>query len=447
MRQPLNHLFCTLLLALYLALATLPAQAQTLIRDAEIERSLHELAAPLLSAAGMSTQRMNFWILQDNSLNAFVAGPQTIVLHTGLLMKLNTPEQVQAVLAHEIAHIANGHLSRRPANMQAAGRLARLGLALAIATAAITGNSEAAVGLGMGTAGASQMAFFAHTRAEEASADKSAARYMISAGIDPVAMVDVLLVFRGQEALSVTRQDPYIRTHPLTRDRLRAAENAASAANVPDRDRSESAYWYARLQGKLSAFLRNPSWTFQRIGDRQDEIALMRRAIAHHKTPDPARAIATVERLVETRPNDPYYTELHGQILFENRRYKEAVEAYREAAALAPREAQIQAGLGRALLALKTPASDQDALRALQIAYSRDPVNPRLLRDLAQAYSANDQPGMASITVAERYALRGRLRDAEIHARRAAGLLPAGSPGERRAQDIIRAAERAKDRR
>ncbi len=446
MRRSLNHLICAVLLAINICAAALPAQAQTLIRDAEIERSLRELAAPLLSAAGMSTQRMNFWLLSDDRLNAFVAGPRTIVMHTGLILRLDTPEQVQAVLAHEIAHIANGHLSRRPANMQASGRLARLGLALAIATAAITGSGEAAAGIGMGTAGASRRAFFAHTRAEEASADKSAARYMISAGIDPVAMVDVLTVFRGQEALSTARQDPYVRTHPLTRDRLRAAENAASQASVPDRDNSNSAYWYARLQGKLSAFLRNPGWTFQRIGDRQDELALMRRAIAHHKTPNPTRAIATAEKLNEVRPNDPYYTELYGQILFENRRYDAAVAAYREAASLAPREAQIQAGLGRALLAQKTPTADREALRALQIAYSRDPIDPRLLRDLAQAYAANDQPGMASITVAERYALRGKLDDAAIHARRAAGLLPAGSPGERRAQDIIRAAERARDR-
>lgn len=447
MHRSLTQFLCALVLAICTWTATMPAQAQTLIRDAEIERSLRELAAPLMAAAGLGTQRMNFWLLNDDSLNAFVAGPKTIVLHTGLLLRLNTPEQVQAVLAHEIAHIANGHLARRPANLQASGRLARLGLALAIATAAITGSGEAAAGLGIGTADASRRAFFAHTRAEEASADRSAGRYMVQAGIDPGAMVDVLEVFRGQEALTTIRQDPYVRTHPLTRDRLRAAESMANAAQVPDRDNSSSTYWYARLKGKLSAFLRNPSWTFQRIGNRQDEIALMRRAIAYHKTPDPVRAIATADALIEARPGDPYYTELRGQILFENRRYEAAVEAYREAVELAPREAQILAGYGRALLALKTPAANRDALKALQRAYSRDPIDPRLLRDLSQAYAANDQPGMASITVAERYALRGRLDDAAIHARRAAGLLPVGSPGERRAQDILRAADRAKTKR
>ncbi|WP_425090545.1 M48 family metalloprotease [Tropicimonas sp. S265A] len=439
----LKHFLTTLCLICATVVSTLPANGQSLIRDAEIERSLRELAAPLMNAAGLGNQRMNFWILDDSKMNAFVAGPKTIILHSGLLFRLETPEMVQAVLAHEIAHIANGHLSRRPANLQASGRMARVGLALALAAAAATGSAEAAVGLGVGSADAARRAFFAHTRAEEASADRSAGRYMVGAGIDPGALVDVMEVFRGQEVLTTARQDPYVRTHPLTRDRLRAAQGMAAAANVPDRDRSASAYWYARLQGKLSAFLRNPNWTQRRIGNRTDEVALMRRAIAYHKTPDPERAIATMDKLLSVRPNDPYYNELLGQILFESRRYPQAVEAYRRAVALAPREAQIQAGLGRALLALKTSSATREALNVLQRAYSRDPVNPRLLRDLAQAYAETGQSGMASITVAERYALAGRLDDAAVQARRASGLLPAGSPGARRAQDIIRSAERS----
>jgi predicted Zn-dependent protease len=443
MHRTLRHRLASLLLGLCALFAALPAQAQSLIRDAEIERSLRELAAPLVSAAGLGIQQMEFWILNDDQMNAFVAGPKTIVIHSGLLLRLNTPEQVQAVIAHEVAHISNGHLSRRPANMQASGRMARLGLALAIATAAATGSAEAAAGLAIGTQDASRRAFFAHTRAEEASADRSAARYMISAGVDPGAMVDVLEVFRGQEMLTTNRQDPYVRTHPLTRDRLRAAVSTAQTADVPERDRSSSAYWYARLQGKLSAFLRNPGWTMDRIGDRQDEIALMRRAIAYHRTPDPSRAIATMDKLLSLRPEDPYYHELKGQILFETRRYPAAVESYRRAYQLAPREAQIAAGLGRAMLALKTTAANKEALGVLQNAYARDPINPRLLRDLAQAYAENGQSGMASVTVAERYAMGGRMKDAAVQARRAAGQLPAGSPGERRAQDILRAAERA----
>lgn len=424
--------------------AALPAAAVSLIRDAEIERSLKELARPLMAAAGINPARIDIWVVNDSKLNAFVADPQTMVLHSGLLLELDTPEQVQAVLAHEIAHIANGHITRRMENFRASNRLARLGFVLAAAAGAAAGSAEAAAGLALGTADAARRSFFGHTRAEEAAADQSSARFMANSGISPVAMVEVLNIFRGQEALSPGRQDPYLRTHPLTRDRLRAAQGFSAAYSVAEVDRITQAYWYERLQGKLSAFLRNPNWTLRRVPESdQSEIAVMRRAIAYHQTPNPSRAAREVRKLVEMRPDDPYYQELEGQFAFETRRYSDAVRYYSRAVELAPREPLIKAHLGRALLALQTPASTRKALEVLQQAYTRDPGNPSMLRDLAQAYARTNQNGMASVTTAERYALSGRLRDAEIHARRALALLREGSPGHARARDLVRSAERA----
>jgi predicted Zn-dependent protease len=92
---------------------------------------------------------------------------------------------------------------------------------------------------------------------------------MVSAGIDPTAMLEVLDLFRGQEALSVGRQDPYVRSHPLTRDRYRTVQAFLATQGAGPEPSVASAYWYARLNAKLSAFLRNPSWTLRRI-DRND---------------------------------------------------------------------------------------------------------------------------------------------------------------------------------
>jgi hypothetical protein len=89
-------------------------------------------------------------------------------------------------------------------------------------------------------------------------------------------MLEVLDLFRGQEALSVGRQDPYVRSHPLTRDRYRTVQAFLATQGAGPEPSVASAYWYARLNAKLSAFLRNPSWTLRRI-DRNDtgEIATL----------------------------------------------------------------------------------------------------------------------------------------------------------------------------
>jgi predicted Zn-dependent protease len=164
-----------------------------------------------------------------------VADARHVFIHSGLLMRLDSPDQVQSVLAHEAAHIANGHLTARPAAAASAQSAARMGLLLALAAGAASGEGGAAIGLAAGSASAAQRSLLAHSRAEEASADQSALRYMVSAGIDPGAMLEVLDLFRGQEALSVGRQDPYVRSHPLTRDRYRTVQ-----AFLPRRARGRS---------------------------------------------------------------------------------------------------------------------------------------------------------------------------------------------------------------
>ncbi|KUF11606.1 M48 family metalloprotease [Pseudoponticoccus marisrubri] len=435
------------LLALVVALAlcvAAPARAGvTLLRDADVEHALRQLAAPVLGAAGLSPSQVRILVIDDSSLNAFVADNQHIFLHSGLIMKLDSAAALQAVLAHEAAHIANGHLARRMGNMRSARTAAGLGLLLAAATAAATRDGQVAAGIAAGTQGSALRRFFAHTRAEEAAADIATIRYLKRAGIDTSAAVEVMELFRGQEALSVGRQDPYMRTHPLTRDRLRALKGMVAGNPGGTRD-ATAQYWFSRAKGKLTAFKRAPSWTLRRLKDSpSQDIALMRQAVAHHRQSDRARALKAIDGALALRPRDPFLIELKGQILLESRQFGAAVQVYQKAAAIAPREPLIQGGLGRALLAAGNPRA---ALTPLERARSRDVSDARVLRDLAVAYARTGQNGMASVVTAERYALGGRMADAELHAKRASGLLPRGSGPWQRAQDVLNAAQRAQRR-
>ncbi|CAN0588541.1 unnamed protein product, partial [Ectocarpus sp. 12 AP-2014] len=180
-------------------------------------------------AAGLNPSRVQVLIVDDSALNAFVVDNQTIFLNYGLIQRLDDPRALQAVIAHEAAHISNGHIARRMANLKSARTASGLGLALALAAAAAGAGGDAAAGLAFGTSSSALRSFLSHTRAEEASADQSAARYMRSAGVNPQGLVDLHELFRGQEALSATRQDPYMRTHPLTSDRIRAAKAYVAA--------------------------------------------------------------------------------------------------------------------------------------------------------------------------------------------------------------------------
>ena len=84
----------------------------SLIRDAEIEATLAEIAGPILEAAGLGRDAVSIYIVSDNQLNAFVAGGMNLFLNTGLLMRTEHAGQLAGVVAHEAGHIAGGHLSR-----------------------------------------------------------------------------------------------------------------------------------------------------------------------------------------------------------------------------------------------------------------------------------------------------------------------------------------------
>ena len=422
-----------------------PARALTLLRDPDIEYALDRLAEPVLKAAGLSPSRMDILVVDDRSLNAFVVDQNHIFINSGLLLKMTSAAMLQSVLAHEAAHIANGHLVRRPVNFRNARTAAGLGAALAAAAAVAAGASEAAGAAALGVSNAALRSFFAHTRAEENAADQSGLRYLANAGIDPSGAVAVIDIFRGQEALAVSRQDPYARTHPLSADRYRVIKRLADAYADKARKQPEHDYWFARAKGKLSAFQRSPKWTRARAGEFGfADVRHMRLAIAWHRQSNLKNAVAEINKALAQRPNDPFYHELKGQILMESRQFAAAASSYGNASRLAPKNAQILGSYGRALLA---QGQVRKAVELLEKSRARDGRDARVMRDLAAAHAKLGNNGMASLLTAERYAMMGRLKDAGIHAKRASDLLPRGSAGWLRAQDVLSASEIASKKR
>jgi len=430
----------TALVALSLATG---ANAQGLIRDAEIERTMKSVTGPILRAAGLSPSQVDIYIIDNPRLNAFVAGGNNMFLHTGLMLKLETVDQLRAVVAHEAGHIAGGHLARRNDQIRASAGTTALGVLLAVAAAAASRNSEAAAAAGLIGSQVGQRSLLKHTRAEEGAADQAALRYMEAAGADPRAILEVMNIFRGQAFVSEATTDPYVRTHPLWSQRIRYLEDQVANTRRGTPTPQGEVYWHGRMVAKMEAFLRSPRSVLRKYGNSNSEQAALARAIAYHRQPNVRRARQAMDALLRARPKDPFYHELNGQFLLESGNAAAAVQAYRNAVALAPDEALILAGYGRALIALDTPAATREALNVLTKARRTEQADARALRDMAVAFARLGDNGRASLATAERYMLQGRIRDAGIHATRAARALPQGSPGWTQAQDILRAVKRA----
>ena len=440
--MPLARLHAALL-ALLLCLMPMAAQAMSFIRDAEIEGTLKRMATPVFQAAGLDPDSVRLFIINDRSINAFVID-RNMAFHTGLLARLETPEELMGVIAHETGHIAGGHGVQRLDAARAARGPMILSTILGIAAAAAgAGDAAAAIVAGGQTVG--QRGFLKYTRGQEASADQAAIGYLEAVRVDPTGMLETLERLKAQEIVTIGRRDPYSLTHPLSAERIRLLERrVAGARSLGAPTPAETAYLHARLRAKLRGFLDDPVRTLEAypVSDRS-EAAVLARSVAYHRLPDLPAALREVEALIAARPTDAYYHELKGQFLFEGARPAEAAQAYAQAVRLAPDEPLIQTAYARALLSLNQPQYDQAALRALQAATRADPLDASSWRQMATAQARlNDRLG-AQLSNAEYLALTGSWAAAERNARQVRDASPQGSSAWLRADDIIDAVTRA----
>ena len=129
-----------------LLLAPTPAAAQSVLRDAETEAFFQDMAAPIVAAAGFNPRAIDLVLLNDPSINAFVAGGQAVYFHSGLISAADNAAEVQGVFAHELVHITGGHVIRGDEGGKPATGITILSLLLGAAAAA-AGSGDAGIGI------------------------------------------------------------------------------------------------------------------------------------------------------------------------------------------------------------------------------------------------------------------------------------------------------------
>ena len=420
-----------------------PAMAQSVLRDAETEAFFDEISEPLIRAAGLDPKNVDIVLINDKSINAFVAGGQTVYLHSGLIDTASSANEVQGVIAHELGHIEGGHVIRFSEGVSAAGGLSIATLILAAAAIA-AGAGEA----GMGILAAGQQAalgkFLAFTRAQEGVADTSGSRYLAAAGITGKGSIAFFKKLQNFEfRLGIPQEDSYGRTHPLSGERISVLEDAYKADpawNAPLNPKWESDF--KRVKAKLSGYLADPNTTLRDYPESDLSVpARYARAYAWHKSAYPQKALAEASALVNTSTDDPYFLELYGQILLESGQPADAVEPLRKAVKLTGNQPLIAAIFGHALIATEDRNNLAEATKVLKAAVTKDNQNPFAWYQLGVVYEQQGDRPRAALASAERYLMEGAPQFALPNAQEAMAGLPEYSPDWIRAQDINLVAE------
>lgn len=389
------------------------AQGLSIIRDTEIEATLEAWAEPVLQAADLTTDQVRIILVDSDNVNAFVAGGANIFIYAGLIEKADYPEEVTGVIAHEIGHIAGGHLIANRRAIERASYQSILATALGIGAAILTGEGAAASAVALGGSGLAQGGFLGHSRAQESAADQSALKFFERAEMNPQGLVSFLQKLEDEELLPASRQSEYMRTHPLTRDRVSAmTAKASQSPHVGVLGQSTHQVEFDYIRAKLRAF-RQPHLVSRYYNlDSGNPVDAYAHAIMRYRQKDYDGALALFDSLIEKQPSNPYFYELRAQTYRDSGRLAEAETDYKHALSMIEGQQTPLMQVALAHVMIEQQKSGEDVERLLLSSLQDDPYEARIYRLMATVRGRDGKQADAQYFLAEEAAAIGRPREA-----------------------------------
>ena len=198
------------------------------IDDPEIDDYLNRLGGRLVEASANPTGDFHFFAIRDNTVNAFAMFGGFIGMNTGTILTAQSESELAGVLAHEIGHVTQNHLARQIAK----GKQNTIPSMIAMAVGILAARSNADIALATITsaqAGVVQ-AQLAYTRDYEREADRVGYQTLEKAGFDVRSMGDFFERLQKAGRLYENNAPVYLRSHPLTLERISDMQNRAQLA-------------------------------------------------------------------------------------------------------------------------------------------------------------------------------------------------------------------------
>ncbi|MBS0250816.1 MAG: M48 family metallopeptidase [Proteobacteria bacterium] len=427
------------------------AQGLPLIRDAEIEALLQDYSRPIFEAAGFGGGRVTVRIINNDAFNAFVLDGANVFVNTGTLLQAQTPNEVIGVIAHESGHIAGGHMAAlraRIAKDQTRALLTQvLGLGAMVAGGVAGGDggretTQGGAALLQGGSSVILKGLLAERRSQESAADQAGIKYLTATKQSGKGMLDTFERFKEQEYLSDQFQDPFIRSHPLSAERLdRLSRLATTSPYFNKKDPPSLQLRHDLMRAKLSGYLETPPTVFNRYPASDKTLpARYARAIATFFRGGGGAlesAIQQTDSMIKENPNYPYFYELRADFLMRSGKLASAVPSLRQALKLAPNSPLIMVELATAVQSLKGSDAQKEAIDLLRKSLVEDSENGHAYRLLADIYYKLGRGPEADAMTAQAYFNEGNIKDAQVFAKRAQLKLKAGSPEWLKNDDII----------
>lgn len=249
----------------------------TFLDDPEVTAYIDAIGQRLVASSVEKGGEFDFFVIRDNSINAFAMPGGFIGVHSGLVVASQTESELAGVLAHEVSHVTQRHIARQLEKQSQLQWAAIAGLLLAVLAARSNPQVAQAAAIG-GQAGAIQAALN-FSREFEREADRVGFQVLEDAGFDVNGMPAFFERLQRTTRLYENNAPAYLRTHPLSTERMSDLQNRA--AQSPYRQRADSIEFHL-VRAKLRATQGAPREAVQVFDSQIKERRYLNEAAAHY---------------------------------------------------------------------------------------------------------------------------------------------------------------------
>lgn len=415
----------------------------SLIRDAQIEKFLRDLSDPIFNVADLDSKNINIYIVNDESLNAFVSGGQNVFINIGLIQKYSTPDTLIGVVAHEVGHIKAGHLARSGEAYEKAQSTMLLSYLLGIG-AVVAGSADAGIAIISGSMDSAGRMFLKFNRSQEESADLHAIKYLEELQYPTDGLVKLLEYFQMQMVGYEGQIDEYLLSHPVSKKRIDIIKNNTKNYHYLDKKINPKLQRQLDIvQKKLEGFTQNTDEVLRKYQNQNNELANYVKAIAYFKKGQISESIKLLDSVIlVTKDNEElgFLFELKGQILFESGDITESIIAYGRSIKLLENKYSAQAKISFATAILNLNNNDKEllklAIKNLEEAEIYEKQTPFLFKQLANSYNKIGSKWQSYFNLAEYHLLLNDYKKSSKYAKKSKELFEKSADAENKVYAI-----------
>tara|TARA_B110000014_G_C20119410_1_gene592502 strand:- start:280 stop:1710 length:1431 start_codon:yes stop_codon:yes gene_type:complete len=388
-------------------------QSSSILHDVEIEDYLHNLTNKLVNSSDYSGPGLKFFVVNDRSINAFAMLGGVIGLHTGLILSSNSESELASVISHEIAHITQRHIPRLMGKLQRDSFKSYLGLGLALLLA--RSNPELAKGALTASQALGVQTVLDFTRENEKEADRVGIEILHKAGFDVRGSIDFFKTLQKGNQYSIGATPSFLRTHPITSERISDIENRLT--EYPYKQRLDDPSFHF-VKGKIKVFLQDKKSIKKQLQSNLKNKTYVNElgeryslAYAYLLNENFSQALEELKWFKNKKIKNPMIDQLNIQILLKKDDKDKAYKAIKNALKEYPNYRAFIYELAEYLIYKK---SINEAIKFLQRYSQIFNSDPNIYRLLAKAYSLNEKRTLQYESLAESFYYSYNLQEAII---------------------------------